>query len=556
MPSILLDPSAAARLPTPLAVTIATLANETREHGEHTTADELANCVEAFFGLVGRVWIAEYLAAGAPDPAANALLYGRFVLAYKDPLLGAWIATGRSLRAVFLERGLVPVARGLLDLDFGEFGDNEHPVAKLSAYRNSFAHGTFHAVVDDIVHHRALLEGLIARLPFLVEQPILVDDGTTVLALRATAESASRPSAPLVRHHPTLVGDDGRAVDLYPLALGKDETGTAALAWTSIEKGKKGKGPSPCNLVDHDRFAIWAERYQRELDGDVESAPACLGEAIAAPELRAKLEAAIAGVEDHGRCLVLVESPPGAPRRGLLAHGAAGDALRWRVEPGELMGSGLVLVKAIARHAERRLSLPRGTIALKEASAWRNALADVAQRCEGAGVRLRIAIEELHLGDAPARSGEPSVQEVWRRLASGPWTVLGGATRAWSLRPLPWDARVELGWDAGVDRASVAGFLRDRATGPLHREVLAALLESEGACDLFSLCDTLERGSGEADANAGSVFEPAVERALWELAPVLALSREGRTHDGVTEEARTFAPLDRALVRAALTEAP
>jgi hypothetical protein len=554
MTDLLLDTSFTRRLPTPLALAATALAEETTTHGVHTTADELAACIEAFFGLVGRVWVAEYLAAGAPDPAANALLHGRLVVAYRDPLLGAWIGIAHTLRKVFLERGLEPVARGLNDLDVGALGDTSHPVARLSAYRNSFAHGSFHAVVDDIVKHRALLEDLLARLPFLTEQPILVDDGAAVLALRGDAEVATRPAAQLVPHHPTLVGDDGRSVDLHPLAVGKGADGAPGLVWTSVAKAKKGTAPSPRDLAQHERFAIWAERYQRELEGDVEAATTCLGEPMASGPVPAELERAVAEVEASGRCLVLVESPPGAPRRALLAHAARAGGLSWRVEPGGLMGSGLVLVKAIARQAERQLKLERGVIALRDVAAWRATIAEIATRCGAGGQRLLIVLDDLHLGDAPTRPGEPSVHEVWRQLASGPWTVVGGAVRSWSLRPLPWDARVAMGWGLGVDPDEVARFLATRASRPLHRRVLEALLAVDGAVDLFSLCDALE-ATNVGDAAAQPAFEPAVERALWDLAPILALARARRTHDGVEEDARTFAPLDRALLQRVTSEA-
>ena len=550
----LLEPDFTRRLPTPLALAATALAGETVTSGEHTTADELAGCIEAFFGLIGRVWVAEYLAAGAPDPAANALLHGRLVGAYKDPLLGAWLGTARTLRQVFVERGLVPVARGLLDLDFGTYGDDEHPVAKLSAYRNSFAHGSFHAVVADIVHHRELLAGLVARLPFLVEQPVLVDDGDTVLALRAEAESATRPETALVPHHPTLVGDDGRVVDLYPLALAKDASGASALTFTTLEKSKKRDAPSPRDVVHHAQFAIWAERYQRELDGDVEAAATCLGAPLDACPAMTEVRAAMARLEATGGRLLLVESPPAAPRANVLAACTDDGWLRWRAVPGELLGSGLVFVKAIARHAERKLGLVRNTIGLSESAAWRNTLDDVASRCEAAGITLLIALDDLHRGDAPSRPGEPSLQEVWRRLASGPWRAIAGTTRSWSMRPLPWDVRVELDWSAGCDAAVLSRFLEERGRTSLHRAVLERLLADDAPSDLFGLCDALEASAPGATPHP-NVFEPAVERALWDLAPVLALGRERRTRDDLTEEVRTFVPLDRSRLAAAHEEA-
>ena len=549
----LLDVKYTQRLPTPLALAATALAEETARNGVHTTADEMAGCVEALFGLVGRLWVAEYLAAGAPDAEANALLHRTLVTTHKDPLLGNWISVSRALRAVFLERHLAPVIDELADLDFGAYGDDDHPVARLSTYRNSFAHGTFHAVVDDIVRHREQLEGLLTKLPFLVDRPILVDDGSTVLALRGAAEAATRPSATLTPHHPTFVGKDGRTVSLYPLAVSKDASGVAALVWTNVNKGKK--GPGPRDIANHALFSVWAERFQRELDGDVEAAAACLGEPHRDAAIVAPVQDALSRLQASSGRLLLVESPPGAPRSAVLAACAGSDALRWRVTTGELMGSGLVLVKALARHAERVLGLDRSTFSLNESSAWRDTLQAIAARCEASGRQLRLVLDDLHLGADPARPGEPSIQDVHRALASGPWLVVTGSTRFWSVRPLPWDERVELGWEAGFEVGAFERFLAERANSPLHRRLLRSLAQTNGQSSLFEICDALEATPEGGASQTTFLFEPAVERALWDIAPLLTLRRDLRAENGPYEEVRTFGLLDHARLSAVLMEA-
>ena len=536
MQATLLEPTYHRLLPTPLAQAAEALARETAASGEHTTADELVACIEALFGLLGRVWVAEYLATGAPDPAVNRLLHERLVASGGRVLGGQWLGVARSIRAAFLALGRTPVAAGLLDVDFGERDDAEHPFARLAAYRNSFAHGSFQSVVGDIRAHRSVLEGVLARLPFLVEQPFLLDTGDGVHALRGAAERVQRPASALPEGHPCLVGADGAVVDLYPLAVGRDASGTLALAWP----GKRDAGPR--DLVKHVRFQAWFERYRRELDGHVEACATCLGAPAAWGEASAALEGALGG---RARGLVLVETAPGAPRAGILAGWADADTLRWAVEPGSLMGSGLVLVRAILRACESRLGLPDGSIPFPDPAAWTDALRDAAARLEEGGVVLRIAVENLHLGDTPSAPGEPSVQEVWRALASGPFLALGGAVRLWSLRPLPWDARVALEWQATRSPGSgLQAFLDTRAATPLARGVLA-LLGGEGApLDLFEVCDRLEAQGGDGTV----MFEPEVERTLWDLAPVLTLGRSPRA----TETVRTFMLLDATLIRSAM----
>lgn len=542
MLDLLLDSPRTARLPTPLAHAAGLIEQETRNCGEHTTADEVVGAIEALFSLVGRLWVAEYLAAGAPDEPANRMLYDRVVASGGRVLGGTWLGIGRTLRTVFLDRGLRPVAKGLTDLDFGRHGDDANAVARLSAYRNSFAHGSFQSVVGDIRAHRELLSSVIARLPFLDEQPFLMATGDGTVALRGEAERVvlhgPQAAAVLPELHPCLLGEDGRVVDLWPLAVGRDEKGAIGLAWP----GKKDPGPK--QLVKHESFVAWFARFQRELDGHVESSATCLGAPAAWPEATDELQVAI-GTRREG--LVLLETAPGAPRAGVLAAWADGATLRWRVAPHDLMGSGLVLVKALLRASERVLGLADGTLSCKEPEAWRTALQDAAGRLRAGGSVVRVAIEDLHRGDAPARVGEPSVQDVWRALAGGPFLAVAGVVRQWSLRPLPWDSRACLGWADTTDFRAVADFLAERAGSTLHREVLAALEASGAEVDLFEVCNAVEAARGE-----GSVFEPAVERALWDIAPVLLLGRASRAREELTETVRTFALLDTSVVYAAL----
>lgn len=544
MTGALLDPAYHALLPTPLAAAASTLASEMAANGEHTTADELVACIDALFGLLGRFWVAEYLTAGAPDVRVNRLLHDK-VIARNGPVLGgAWIGIAREIRGVFEARDLPTVADGLRALDFGAPGHTDHPVSRLSAYRNSFAHGSFHAVVDDIRTHRSALESVLDRLPCLVKQPVVVDDGNGVLALRGDPERVRHVPVALPKGHPCIVSADGRVADLYPLAVLRDVDGKVGLAWP----GKK--GPGARELLRDARFQVWFERYQRELEGHVEGAERCLGGAGGWHEANAALRRA---TQDRTRGLVLLETAPGAPRTGVLADwGANGADLRWRVRPDTLMASGRVLSRALLRATERRLGLQDGELACADETQWREALADAARRLDQREEVLRLAVEDLHLGDEPANPGEPSVQHVWRALAGGPFLAVGGAVRQWSLRPLPWDTRVSLGWapsDAGAPFSPELPELLAHRASTLHRSVLEVLLESNGTPqDLFAVCDALEAAGGEGTV----VFEPEVERALWDLAPILTLGREARENDGTTEQVRTFTLLDMDMTRAAL----
>jgi hypothetical protein len=551
--TILLDPERYSRLPMPLAHAAHTLRTETQTNGVHTTADELAGCIEALYGLLGRLWLAEYLAAGARDGEINRRLH-QIVTTGGRVLGGGWVSLARQVRDVFLREGWEPVAQGLLVYEFGAFGQPQHPVAKLVEYRNSFAHGSFQSVQRDIEAHRDLLDIELQKLPFLWEQPFLLDTDAGVFELRQQRVPGSVPAGidPEHRMRPVLLAKDGRVLDLYPLMVGS-AGGDLGLFWPGkSDVGVKG-------LIQQLQFAAWSQRYQRELEGHVSGSEECLGSPGAWLEGQSALHTALDG---RTRGIVVVETAPGAPRAGLLAGWAASErTLRWKVRPGDLMGSGLVFAKALLRAAEQSLGLPDGTIPCATADAWRAALAQASARVEQAGKVLRVAVEDLHLGDT-GRPGEPTVQDVWRAIAVGPFFAVAGTVRNWALRTLPYDARVALGWEHDTDVAALRAFLARRGSGELHEATLAVLIQAAAPLDLFEVCDAIEarpaRPANALGAQGGAaVFEPAVERALWDLAPVLTLGRERRSaggQGGAQESFRTFALLDRSILCTALEQ--
>ena len=554
--STLRDPARYTRLPMPLARAAHTLRTETETNGVHTTADELAGCIEALYGLLGRVWVAEYLAAGAPDGLVNQRLH-QIVSTDGRVLGGGWVSLARQLRDVFLREGWQPVAQGLLAYDFGGFGQPEHPVAKLLEYRNSFAHGSFQSVQRDIEAHRDLLDIEIGKLPFLWEQPFRLYTDAGMFELRQQRVPGRLPAGvgPERRMHPVLLAEDGRVLDLYPLLVGSAGAEHGLFWPEKNEDGIKG-------LTRHLQFAAWTARYRWELEGHVIAADECLGSPGIWSEAQAALNTALDG---RTRGIVLVETAPGAPRSGVLAAWAASDrtqtTVQWKVLPRDLMGSGLVFAKSLLRATERALGLADATLPCATADAWRAALVQAGTLLEQSGKVLRIAVEDLHLGDT-GRPGEPTVQDVWRAVAVGPFLAVAGTVRNWALRTLAYDARVALGWGPDTDAAALQAFLTARASRDLHRATLAALIQADAPLDLFEVCDAIEaRTARQANASGPqgdtAVFEPAVERSLWDLAPLLTLGRERRNaagQDGPQESVRTFAPLDRGILRSAVEQ--
>ena len=174
------DPDRITKLPRPIALAVQEMLVEIDVSGEHTTADETVNLIEEVFSHLGRVWVAEYLNQEAFDENFNRAL---FETLGRNVSIGQWISMSRIIRSLFEETGKSTLMTRLEAQDFGEQGDNEHPVAKLISYRNSFSHGSMSAVVDDIRKHRQLIEDVLMNLPCLIEQPmqVVVDENGTCM---------------------------------------------------------------------------------------------------------------------------------------------------------------------------------------------------------------------------------------------------------------------------------------------------------------------------------------------------------------------------------------
>ena len=98
---------------------------------------------------------------------------------------------------------------------------------------------------------------------------------------------------------------------------------------------------------------------------------------------------------------------------------------------------------------------------------------------------------------------------------------------------------------AEVDALDVGQWVDHLTAGrALHGRVLDCLVSGEPA-HLFTLCDALERQGRD------TVFEPAVERALWDLRPLLQWTRtEIEDETGQTERVRVWAPFAAAVAQA------
>lgn len=537
-----------AKLPAPIADCVDEMLSEIDKSGEHTTADETADVIEALMAHLGRLWIAEYLHAGPDDTELNRDLMERMG---KSPLVGQWVGLCRRIRAAMAEQ--LTVVEGLSDLDFGGYGDTTHPIARLVSYRNSFGHGSMAGVTADIREHRALIAQVIQTVPGLWTQPILVTSPETGLCHEAargwpTSADADPEVEPL---RPYLRGVKGARLDLYPLYyLAEYDEGRAL----SSSFSKKAAHPVS-RIFELSRMADWHARYQHEARGHLSESDRGEAQLKAAralpwptsdPNPKGALNDALKG--DHN--LVLVEAHPGTGASRALAGafdesldtGAFDAVIGWKVTPWQLTQSGATLAQQLLRTIEGMLGHPDGQLQANVADVL-TGLKDGMTELSSAGKRILVVIEGVHRG-LNAYRGEPTtLLQVFRALAHGPITVLAttcpGATPI--TEKIPFDVKIAWPTPETIDQGALTESLSALCKGKaLHTEVLKTLMDLDEAAHLFQLCDLL-------DTAGHAVFEPAVERALWDMRPVLSVARESREIEGKTERVRLWSPFSPAI---------
>lgn len=527
------DPGARLRFPAPIAVALDVMVSEIAESGEVTTADETAAAIEATFLWLGRLWVAEYLHAierneQLASEAINQELIERAVSA-RGVTTGRWVGLARAIRAQL--SGHDTVVEGLDAIPFGD------ATGQLLHFRNHFSHGSFASTVDEIRTHRTLLHDLLQRVPALWTQvPLCREPETGVV--RAASGAWPVVEAPagmeLPDAHPVIAGADGQALDLYPL-----------LHWTSGPGGLRLSAPDSTHpiseLTKRTALAAWLERYTRHQDGHLPYASASTAGALPA--------GAVAALKANLTGMVLVEAHPGCGGGAAVAALTTDDPLglgldafaairRVEVIPGDLGQSGVTVARVVLRLIEDALGEAPDTRAATAAELvepggpLQQALADLS----ASGARAVLGIENLHHGTVAYR-GEPlTVREVYEQLAGSAVTVVATVVPGIINRPL-FDHKVEVGVTAAPDAQAVAAWV-DRLTAGrgLHRRVLECLTQGDPS-HLFALCDALEADGGDP------VFEPAVERALWDLRPLLQWERtEHETEEGQTERVRVWSP--------------
>lgn len=526
--SLFSDAEVRRSFPAPIAIALDVMVSEIETSGEVTTADETAAVIEATFLWLGRLWVAEYLHAIDRDASLSSEPINQELIeragSARGVTTGRWVGLSRFIRG-HLE-GQSTVVEGLAAIPFGDV------TGRLLHFRNHFSHGSFASTVEEIRVHRTLLHELLECVPALRTQLPLCRDAETGV-IRAASGAWPEVDAPrgvvLPEAHPVIVGKGGVGLDLYPLL-------NVAYSAGGMRLGAPNKTHPISRMTERTALAAWLERYAHDQQGHLSY------DSVASPQ--ALPPGGVDGLRGSLSGLVLVEAYPGCGGGGAVAALSEDNPLglalesfstirRICVKKNDLGQSGLTLARVVLRMTETALGEEPGSrkgSATDLMARLQQALSDLS----GANKRVLLGIEDLHNGLEPYRGEPVTVREVYESLAGSTVTVVASTVPGGVPRPL-FDHKIEVGMAEEPDSSDVEAWVRKLTSDrPLHRRVLQVLSKGEPS-HLFSLCDALESDGGD------TVFEPAVERALWDLRPMLQWERvELETESGQTERVRLW----------------
>jgi hypothetical protein len=525
-----------AQLPIHLADRIAVLMSRISLNGEHATANETVAVIEATFGYLGRLWVAEYLHAGATNAAINCDLLD---FSSRPVLTGLWVSLARRIRHLFAAQSLGTVAAGLEQFDFGAQDDATHAVTRLIAYRNSFSHGSLASVVEDIRTHRRLIEQVVAAIPALWEQPIhcvTEETGALRLAVRGwpLVTGCARCEEP--RYEPFIVGADGETrLRLYPLLhVASTEEGLALRTGNG-----KGRQQAVATLFERETLRLWYGRYRLEQQGHL--AFEGLLQARPHPQLSPAVFSMVReALSAPGVARVIVEAHPGCGKMDLIARLAlvAPPARRvetaaYVAESGGLSQSGVTFARFILRRAEAALGLDAGAFSGAE-DQLPKAIVQAEERLLAEGVLLLVGVENVHQGVVACQREILSIADVFALPSGRGIRLLGTLYPGRIGERLACDRRIVLPVQGSsphcLDELEAALSELCPPDDLPGRKVLLTLMDAGRPLTLFELCDALE-------LDGLAVFEPEIERTLWRLRPLLLVDgvnpeRRWRTLDG------------------------
>ena len=513
-------------IPALLGGPIERLVSEQLESGVATTADETCDAIEAWFKFVGSLLISEYLNTGAPDSRLNRYVFAA-LKSGKGMFLGQWVAAGRecleSLQSYWAE-GNAPTWSGLKNLDFGFPDDLEHPVSRLIAFRNSFSHGSFSQVEKEILEHGLLLETQVALLALdLIERPIYFPLPNGKVAALQGAEPGEtcqtleneRPPSNILAYTPYVIIEDGRHSILAPALQIKQNAKDFSLTFGTLN--------TTLSEAALQAFQSALEIFHLEQRGYVHFEK---GSIPNLPNRGIQIEG-LEGALMGDRPLTLVQYRPGTGQIQLAAsinhtiESTCSVGKPWRIIAEHPGGDPTVFARALMRQSELLLEKAEGDLEIQGGHLL-NHVANAARALTVADKTVGYVVLDADKATYPDLNSEISWVDLLKSISfkgSGFRIILLALPS--NKQSLPYDGDILMApapKTAAVDRSELNDFIKNwiSKNGTIGVTALEWILEGGATTPLA----WAEITSILSERNGGAPLPPAIEHALWALAPL------------------------------------
>jgi hypothetical protein len=544
------------RAPSPIAsATIALL----EEEPLHST-DELILLLESWLKHLGWLWIIEYLSQPACAPDLERLLFRWILDGERELSVGTWAYLGSTFQHGFAERGWLPKQRVLLHFSYGSPHDTNSPLSRLLRYRNSFAHGSFAAVLQDILEHRNVLWSLIAPMEELSACPLIAWD--THSQRWCTIDGLC---APVDAPPPTETGQQQIRIrlaqnefidvtDFFRVSLSPAPAPStqirATLAYTSLKKASREERIRL--LSRHQPTANHLRQFQDLREGllDFESElakePLPHMETKQRTALLATIQQALLAPSPRRPRMVTIMGYPGSGKSGILGQASQlfqgfDHICMYSLRFDDLTSSSVTFARFLLRKWATWYNKPEW---LHRNKPILQRIQHALQTIQSSPAKILIGIDQFHLAYRAYEHEEMSIAE----LVSNELDQIPGDRIAFLMTARPGYREDMLGDEVfslpiAEDTRSEKyhRYLQEIGLNKRHsilgispREVhfrnllLYLLANAPRALNAFEMCDVLAKFATQFPQfiQQSEIFTPRVERALWELRPLLTWERK------------------------------
>ena len=556
------QPSPYKKLPAPLAhATFALL-----EESLINSADELIYLLESWLTYLGWSWIAEYTHhPEAHDEALDLLLFQQLLESRRSPSVGTWAYIGSSIARTFRQHNWSLQQQPLALFAYGTPGDKTSTLSRLLAYRNNFAHGSFSAVIQDILTHRAMLWELVEPLILPPFPPLVfwdpeqgqwrnADYDATIYPQDIEFDKPPTPYQTLQRttngqwldltHMYHIQNDEETGLSLHPIAL-----------QSATHEERRAIFETNPRVYKH--LQAYEDKRQGTLSfppPDSVDCPLSLSQRTTYQE---RLRNALQQEGKNKPNFVLLLGYPGSGKTHFLTDkdflSSWDHVIPYRITHKSITTSSTTFARYLVRKLHQIFELPPPSFTSQTTEELFEQLNTLLQKMGTSGQTLLITIDRFHEAYTPYREESHRLYDLLVYLHDIPGQNVQFllAARPGYRDDLLRDHQLELPTAEYEAKERYHELLEDlgftdtedsphtKEESHFRKCILHLLGKHNQPMTVFEMCDALRSYKEEhPDAFASSLlFTPHVERALWELRPTL---RWGRYKNGPHESEKHF----------------